>query len=66
MTQITYWGVYRVMADGSHRYVSRSATTSEKLARELAVDYTEGRMTLPTGKVVDIKSFPHIAKRITK
>lgn len=58
------WGVYRVLRDGSHRYLSRSATQSEKLAKEIAAERSAGECTLPDGSVVSIRAYPHIAKEI--
>jgi len=58
------FGVYHVLKDGSHVYVPRTATHSKKLAEEMAADFTEGRMTLPTGEVVPIRARPSIAKEI--
>ena len=58
------WGVYRVLANGRHEYVSRSATTSEKLAMEIAADLTNGIVVRPDGRTLQIPPHPHIHKRI--
>jgi hypothetical protein len=58
------FGVYRVLKDGTHKYVSRSATQSEKLAREIASDLTSGQFTRPDGSIGTCRAFPHIAKKM--
>ena len=58
------FGVYRVLKNGSHRYVSRSATQSEKLATEIAEGLTRGEFIKPDGSTGYCKPFPHIAKAI--
>lgn len=58
------WGVYRVCKDGSHRYVPRSATHSEKLAREIADDLTHGAIIMPDGSTRMVKAYPHVAREI--
>ena len=58
------WGVYLVLKNGEHRYVERSATHSEKLAREIADDLTHGVVTMPDGSTRYIRPRPHIAKEI--
>lgn len=59
------FGVYRATKDGRHIYVSRTATHSEKLAREIAEDLSRGQITLPTGETRLVKPFPHVALRIS-
>lgn len=61
---VKMYGVYRVLKSGEHRYRSRSATHSEKLAQEIAADLTEGRFVRPDGSTGQCKAFPHIAKEI--
>ena len=58
------WGVYRVLKDGRHEYVSRTVTTSEKLAMEIASDLTIGRVVRPDGSTLQVPAHPHIHKRI--
>lgn len=58
------FGVYKVLKNGSHKYVSRSATHSEKLAKEIAEGLTRGEIIAPDGRIVYVKAFPHIAKEI--
>ncbi len=58
------WGVYRVRADGSHVYMSRSATHSEKLAREIADGLSHGEVVMPDGSVKYVKPRKHVALRI--
>lgn len=58
------FGVYRVLKNGGHRYVSRSATQSEKLAKEIAADLSEGRIIMPDGSAKSVPARPHIAKAI--
>lgn len=58
------FGVYRVLKDGSHRYVPRSATHSEKLAQEIAADLTAGQFVRPDGSTGQCRAYPHIAKEI--
>ena len=58
------FGVYRVLKNGAHRYVSRTVTHNEKLAQEIARDLSDGRITMPDGSIRAIKPYPHIAKRI--
>lgn len=61
----TMYGVYRVTRSGEH-YVSRSATTNEKLAKEIADSYSRGEITMPDGSIKQVKPVPHIAKPISK
>lgn len=58
------FGVYRVLKNGTHRYISRSATQSEKLANEIARDLSDGTITNPDGSTSVVKAAPHIAKPI--
>lgn len=58
------FGVYRVLKDGSHRYVPRTATHSEKLAQEIASDLTAGQFVRPDGSMGRCQPYPHIAKEI--
>ena len=59
-----YWGVYRVFKNGKTRYVRRSATSNEKLAREIAADFTEGRVVRPDGSLASVRAWPHEARPI--
>lgn len=61
---MTTYGVYRVLQNGSLRYVSRSATHSQKLANEIAADFTAGEVVMPDGSSRRVKPYPHIAKEI--
>jgi len=61
-----YFGVYRVLGNGTHRYLSRSVTSNEKLARELADERSRGEVTMPDGRIAKIVAYPHIAKPIGK
>jgi hypothetical protein len=65
MTRV-YYGVYRAMANGDYRYVSRSATTNQKLAEEIARDLTNGEAVMPDGSTKRIRAFPHVALAISK
>lgn len=58
------YGVYRITKRGEHRYVPRTATHSQKLAEEIAADFTAGQVTLPTGEIKAIVPRPCIAKEI--
>jgi hypothetical protein len=58
------FGVYQVLRDGSLKYVSRTVTHSEKLAQEIARDFTEGRCIMPDGSVKAIKPCKCIAAAI--
>jgi hypothetical protein len=60
------WGVYLVLKNGAHRYVERSATTSEKLAREIADDLSHGLIIKPDGSRSWVRPRPHIAKEIER
>lgn len=60
----TYYGVYRVLKDGSHRYVSRTATSNRKLAEQIAADLTRGEVVTPTGQVKHVPAYPHVVKAI--
>lgn len=62
----TYYGVYRVLKNGDHRYVSRTCTTSQKLAEEIAKDLSHGEVTMPDGSTRRIEPYPHIAKPLPK
>lgn len=61
----TYYGVYRVLAGGALRYVPRSATTNEKLAKEIAADLTEGVVTMPDGSRRTVRT-THARRYIAK
>lgn len=58
------FGVFRVMRDGSHLYMSRSATANEKLAREIAADRSNGIIVMPDGSTRRCKAYPHVARSI--
>jgi hypothetical protein len=60
----THYGVYRVLKNGQHRYVSRSATANKKLAEEIAADLTRGEIVTSTGAVKHVKAYPHVARVI--
>lgn len=62
--QPTYYGVYRVLKSGEHRYVSRSCTSNEKLAQDIAKDLTNGEVVMPDGRTKRVTPYPHIAKPI--
>jgi hypothetical protein len=64
LTMDTYYGVYRVLKNGEHRYVSRSCTHSKKLAEDIARGFTNGEVTMPDGSIRHIEPHPHIAKPI--
>jgi hypothetical protein len=59
-----YYGVYRVLASGEHRYVGRSCTSCRKLAEQLADDFTRGELVMPDGSLQRVVPHPHIAKPI--
>ncbi len=59
-----YWGVYRILKNGEECYIPRSCTHSEKLARELAADFSAGRVIRPDGSEAAIVARPHIAKPV--
>lgn len=59
-----YYGVYRVKQNGEHEYVSRTATTDEKLAMEIAADLSIGRVIRPDGRELQIPAHPHVHKLI--
>ena len=60
------YGVYRVLNNGDHEYVGRSATFSKKLAEEIARDFTNGIAVRPDGSECHIVAHPHIAKEIAR
>jgi len=60
----TYYGVYRVLKSGDHRYVSRSVTASQKLAEEIARDLTAGEVVMPDGSTKRVPAHPHVAKEL--
>jgi hypothetical protein len=62
MTETIYWGVYRVLSNGTEIYVPCTVTANEKLAREIARDFSEGRVVRPDGSEMSIPARPHIAK----
>lgn len=62
----TMFGVYRVLKDGSHRYLSRSATSNRKLAEEIAAERSAGEITLMDGSVAFVPRHPHIVKEIRR
>lgn len=64
MAKEPMYGVYRVYKNGKHRYISRTATHSQKLAEDIAKGMTEGEVVAPDGRVVHIHPYPHIAKQI--
>lgn len=59
------YGVYRVRRNGSHSYIPRTATHSQKLAEEIAQDLTRGIEVLPTGQTREITPIPCIVKEIS-
>lgn len=58
------FGVYKVNRDGTETYLGRSATQSEKLAREIAEERTRGEITLPDGSIKTVKPAKHIHREI--
>jgi len=58
------FGVYKIQKNGKRVFVSRSATQSEKLAREIAADLSAGKITMPDGSIRRVKPHPHVAKKI--
>ena len=58
------FGVYRVLKNGKQVYVSRTATGSQRLAEDIAADFTAGRYVRPDGTIGKRIARPHIAKRI--
>lgn len=66
MSDVPYYGVYRVMPSGRKRYVSRTATFNRKLAEEIARDRTNGEIVLPTGATLLIKPYPHVVQEIPR
>lgn len=60
----TYWGVYRVLKNGSRRYVGRTATANRKLAEELAADLSNGIVIQPDGSTRHVTPHPHVAAQI--
>jgi hypothetical protein len=61
----TYYGVYRVTRSGEH-YVSRSCTSDEKLAKEIAEGLSRGEVTMPDGSTKHVQAIPHIHKAIAE
>lgn len=61
-----WYGVYRVLKNGKHRYCERSATTSLKLAQEIAADFSSGKVVMPDGSTHQRTGpvYPHIAREI--
>jgi hypothetical protein len=60
----TYYGVYRILANGQHKYVGRTCTANQKLAEEIAADLSRGEIVTPTGAIAYVRAAPHIAKAI--
>jgi hypothetical protein len=60
----TVYGVYRVLKNGQHRYVSRSVTMNEKLAQDIAAGLSRGEVVMPWGATKHVPAFPHIHKPI--
>lgn len=60
------FAVYRVMKNGSHRYVARSVTHSEKLAQDIADYLSRGEFVRPDGSIGHCRAYPHIAKPVSK
>lgn len=58
------FGVYRVLKNGTLRYLSRSATQSEALAKDIAASMSRGEITRPDGSVARVPAYPHIARPI--
>lgn len=59
-----FFGVYRVLANGKRRFVSRTVTANRKLAEDLARGFTNGEIVLPDGSTQQITPHPHIAHEI--
>jgi hypothetical protein len=64
MAKEQYFGVYKVLKNGKHQYIGRTATASRKLAEEIAAERTRGEVTTPTGKVISVPAVLHIVKPI--
>lgn len=54
------FAVYRVLKDGRLKYVPRSVTTSESLARDIASGLSRGEIVMPDGSVRHVQPRPHI------
>lgn len=63
---VTYFGVYRVLGNGVHRYLDRSCTANHKLATEIAEERSRGEITMPDGRIRKIAAHPHIVKPINE
>lgn len=61
---IRMWGVYRKLCNGTLLYVSRSMTTSQKLAEEIAADLSRGKVVMPDGSTKKVTPHPHIAQEV--
>lgn len=57
-----FYGVYRVLKNGVHKYLSHSCTTNKKLAEEIAADLSNGELVMPDGTSKKIQAYPHVAK----
>lgn len=67
MSNTVYYGVYKVTRGGKMlHYVPRSATHSEKLAREIAEGLSRGEVVMPDGRIKPCEGLPHIHKPIGK
>ncbi len=59
-----YYGVYRVRKNGALAYVSRTCTANQKLAEEIAADFSRGEYVRPDGSIGYMHAAPHITREI--
>ncbi len=58
------FAVYKVQKNGKLIYVPRTCTANQKLAEEIAADFTRGEYVRPDGSIGTMRAAPHIAKEI--
>lgn len=59
------FGVYRQFKNGNLKYVSRSVTANEGLAKDIASGLTRGEVVMPDGSIKQVRPFPHVVRPIT-
>lgn len=62
MTTQVYYGVYEVLKNGKHHYISGTVTTIHKLAQEIARDYEAGICIRPDGSAGKVRARKCVVK----
>lgn len=60
------YGIYKILKNGTEKYVSRSATQNRKLAEDIAQGFRNGECVMPDGSTRQIKPIKCIVREISR